>query len=49
VAQAFYKAVGILTAKQALLERAAARLLEKETLTESELRALIDERAKSAA
>ena len=49
VAQAFDKAVGILTAKQALLERAAARLLEKETLTESELRALLDERAKSAA
>jgi cell division protease FtsH len=49
VAHAFDKAVGILTAKRALLERAAARLLEKETLTESELRALIDERAKSAA
>ena len=49
VAQAFDKAVGILTAKRALLERAAARLLERETLTESELRALIDERAKSAA
>ncbi len=49
VARAFDKAVGILTAKRALLERAAARLLEKETLTESELRALIDERAKSAA
>jgi cell division protease FtsH len=49
VAQAFDKAVGILTAKRALLERAAARLLEKETLTEAELRALIDERAKSAA
>ena len=49
VAQAFDKAVGILTAKRALLERAATRLLEKETLTESELRALIDERAKSAA
>jgi cell division protease FtsH len=49
VAQAFDNAVGILTAKRALLERAAARLLEKETLTESELRALIDERAKSAA
>lgn len=49
VAQAFDKAVGILTAKRATLERAAARLLEKETLTEAELRALIDERAKSAA
>jgi len=49
VAQAFDKAIGILTARRALLERAAARLLEKETLTESELRALIDGRAKSAA
>jgi cell division protease FtsH len=49
VGQAFDKAVGVLTAKRALLERAAARLLEKETLTEAELRALIDERAKSAA
>ena len=49
VAQAFDKAIGILTARRALLERAAARLLEKETLTESELRDLIDGRAKSAA
>ena len=49
VAKAFDKARGILTSKRALLERAAARLLEKETLTEVELRALINEPTKTAA
>jgi len=49
VAKAFDRARGILTTKRALLERAAAVLLEKETLTEVELRALINEPAKTAA
>jgi cell division protease FtsH len=48
VAKAFDKAIDILTAKRALLERAAARLLEKETLTEAELR-LINEPTRTAA
>jgi cell division protease FtsH len=49
VAQAFDRAVGILTAKRALLERAAEKLLEKETLTEAELAALIGAPARTAA
>jgi cell division protease FtsH len=49
VAQAFDRAVGILTAKRALLERAAEKLLEKETLTEAELAALIGAPSRTAA
>jgi cell division protease FtsH len=49
VQEAFDKAVGILRSKRAVLERTAQALLEKETLGEAELRALIAEPAKSAA
>jgi len=49
VQEAFDKAVGILTSKRTLLERTAQALLEKETLGEAELKALIAEPAKSAA
>jgi cell division protease FtsH len=37
---AFAKAVGILTDKRAILERGAQLLLQKETLTEDDLKAL---------
>ncbi len=47
--QAFDKAVGILRSKRAILERTAQKLLEKETLGEDELGALVAEPAKSAA
>jgi cell division protease FtsH len=46
---AFDKAVGILRAKRAILERTAQALLEKETLNEAELKTLLTEPAKSAA
>jgi cell division protease FtsH len=49
VRQAFDKAVGILRSKRAILERTAQRLLEKETLTEADLKALVPEPAQSAA
>ncbi len=49
VRQAFDKAVGILRSKRTILERTAQKLLEKETLTEAELKALTGEPAKSAA
>jgi len=49
VRQAFDKAVGILRSNRAILERTAQKLLEKETLGEAELRALVAEPAKSAA
>jgi cell division protease FtsH len=49
VQEAFDKAVGILRSKRAVLERTAQALLEKETLGEAELKALIAEPAKSAA
>jgi cell division protease FtsH len=41
VEEVFERTVAILTARRNLLERAARRLLEKETLDEAELRALI--------
>ena len=49
VAQAFEKAVGILKSKRGVLERTAQKLLERETLTEADLKALLAEPAKSAA
>jgi cell division protease FtsH len=49
VQAAFDKAVAILRGKRAVLERTAQVLLEKETLGEAELKALIAEPAKSAA
>jgi cell division protease FtsH len=49
VQEAFDKAVAILRAKRPILERTAQALLEKETLTESELNGLVAEPAKSAA
>ena len=49
VARAFDKAFGILKSKRAVLERTAQTLLEKETLTEADLKALLAEPAKSAA
>jgi cell division protease FtsH len=49
VRQAFDKAVGILRSKRAILERTAQKLLEKETLTEIDLKALVPEPAQSAA
>jgi cell division protease FtsH len=49
VQQAFEKATGILRSKRAILERTAQKLLEKETLNEAELKALVAEPAKSAA
>jgi cell division protease FtsH len=49
VQEAFDKAVGILRSKRAILERTAQALLEKETLNEVELKALVTEPAKSAA
>ena len=49
VRQAFDKAVGILRSKRAILERTAQKLLEKETLTEADLNALVPEPAQSAA
>jgi cell division protease FtsH len=49
VQQAFEKAAGILRSKRAILERTAQKLLEKETLGEAELKALVAEPAKSAA
>ena len=49
VRQAFDKAVGILRSKRAILERTAQKLLEKETLTEADLKALVPEPAQSAA
>jgi len=49
VRQAFDKAVGILRSKRTILERTAQKLLEKETLTESDLKALVPEPAQSAA
>ena len=47
--QAFAKALGILKVKRTVLERTAQTLLEKETLTEADLKVLIAEPAKSAA
>ena len=49
VQDAYEKAVGILRSKRAILERTAQKLLEKETLTEAELKSLVAEPAKSAA
>jgi cell division protease FtsH len=49
VQQAFEKAAGILRSKRAILERTAQKLLEKETLGEAELKALVAEPARSAA
>jgi cell division protease FtsH len=49
VDQAFEKALAILRAKRPLLERTATALLEKETLTESDLRSLARELPRSAA
>jgi cell division protease FtsH len=49
VQQAFEKAAGILRSKRAILERTAQKLLEKETLNEAELKALVAEPAQSAA
>ncbi len=49
VQEAFEKAAGILRSKRAILERTAQKLLEKETLGEAELKALVAEPAKSAA
>jgi cell division protease FtsH len=49
VRQAFDKAVGILRSKRAILERTAQKLLEKETLGEADLKALVVEPAQSAA
>jgi cell division protease FtsH len=49
VQEAFDKAVAILRSKRAVLERTAQALLEKETLTEAELKTLVAEPAKSAA
>jgi cell division protease FtsH len=49
VHEAFEKAAGILRSKRAILERTAQKLLEKETLGEAELKALVAEPAKSAA
>jgi cell division protease FtsH len=49
VRQAFDKAVGILRSKRAILERTAQKLLEKETLTEADLKVLVPEPAQSAA
>jgi cell division protease FtsH len=49
VQEAFDKAVAILRSKRAVLERTAQALLEKETLTEAELKILVAEPAKSAA
>jgi cell division protease FtsH len=49
VRQAFDKAVGILRSKRAILERTAQKLLEKETLGEADLKALVAEPAQSAA
>jgi cell division protease FtsH len=49
VQEAFDKAVAILRGKRAVLERTAQVLLEKETLGEAELKALIAEPVKSAA
>ncbi len=49
VQEAFEKAAGILRGKRAILERTAQKLLEKETLGEAELKALVAEPAQSAA
>jgi cell division protease FtsH len=49
VQQAFDKALGILRSRRAILERTAQKLLEKETLTEADLKALVPEPAQSAA
>jgi len=49
VAAAFDKAAGVLKRKREVLERAAQVLLEKETLNEPELRALVAEPSRSAA
>jgi cell division protease FtsH len=49
VGQAFDKALGILRSKRAILERTAQKLLEKETLTEADLKVLVPEPAQSAA
>ncbi|MGH6928007.1 MAG: ATP-dependent zinc metalloprotease FtsH [Dongiaceae bacterium] len=49
VQEAFDKAVAILRSKRPVLERTAQALLEKETLTEAELKVLVAEPAKSAA
>jgi cell division protease FtsH len=49
VGQAFDKAMGILRSKRAILERTAQKLLEKETLTEADLKVLVPEPAQSAA
>ena len=43
VAQAFERSLSILSAQRARLEQGAARLLERETLSEEDLRALIRE------
>ncbi|MGH6953240.1 MAG: ATP-dependent zinc metalloprotease FtsH, partial [Alphaproteobacteria bacterium] len=49
IAAAFDKATGVLKRKREVLERAAQVLLEKETLNEPELRALVAEPARTAA
>jgi len=49
VREAFDKAMAILRSKRAILERTAQKLLEKETLTEADLKALVPEPAQSAA
>jgi cell division protease FtsH len=49
VDSAFEKAVAILRSKRAVLERTATTLLEKETLTEADLRSLVAEQSDAAA
>jgi cell division protease FtsH len=49
VERAFGKAVAILRGKRAVLDRTATTLLEKETLTEADLRSLIAEQSDAAA
>jgi cell division protease FtsH len=44
VDETFERALGLLTERQDLLERTARRLLEKETLNETEIRQLVDEK-----
>ena len=48
VDRVFERAQGILKARRAILDRAAKKLLEKETLEQSDLEALIRETPKEA-
>jgi cell division protease FtsH len=49
VAQSFNKAMTVLRSKRDILERTAQALLERETLTEADLKALVAEQPRSAA